>query len=459
MRLPKLNIRLLSIVGLVVVVLLTGLLGFVLRDRWLPGAKDWITSIREPSDDDKSKSGQAHPHPSHDEVTSLELSEKASRNIGLQTAEVQPQAFERTITVPAMVVERPGRSRVDVTAPLTGVVTRIFPIEAEAIHPGQPLFELRLTHEDLVTTQRDFLRSVEELDVVKAEVKRLSSLTEVIEGKRLLEKKYQQKIAEGALHAQRQGLLLHGLSEQQIEQIIKNRTLLQGLTVVAPDFAEDEHHQEFEHVYHVQDINVSRGQHVSTGNTLAILADHCELYLEGKTFEQDAERLTQAAEEGWNVRAMPTLGGKRQGKGEQLKILYLADQIEPNSRALLFYMSLPNKIARDTTDDGHRFIGWKYRPGQRMQVLVPVERWENRIVLPVEAVVQEGAETFVFEQNGKFFDRLAVHVQYRDKDWVVIENDGSLVGSILAVSGAYQMQLALKNKVGSGIDPHAGHSH
>ena len=460
MRFSKLQIRWLSIIG---AVLLASILGLVLRDRWLPVAKQWITPIQEPADDpsedDQSESGHGHPHAGHDETTTLELSKTAGQNIGLQTAKVELQPFERTIAVPAMVVERPGRSRVEVTAPLTGVVTRIFPIEAEAIQPGQLLYELRLTHEDLVTAQRDFLRSVLELDVVTTEVQRLSTLTDVIEGKRLLEKKYQQKIAEGTLHAQRQGLLLHGLSEQQIQQIIKTRKLLQAMTVVAPPFAKDEQHQEFEHVYHVQKINVTRGQHVSAGETLAVLADHCELYLEGNAFEQDAERLTQAAKEGWTVKAVPAAGSPSNGQAQQLKVLYLADRVEPNSRAFHFYMRLPNKIASDTTSDGHRFISWKYRPGQRMQVLIPIERWEDQVVLPVDGVVQEGAETYVFKQIGNQFHRVAVHVQYRDKDWVVIEDDGLLVGRMVVVAGAYQMQLALKNKAGGGIDPHAGHSH
>ncbi|MFP6601081.1 MAG: secretion protein HlyD, partial [Pirellulaceae bacterium] len=141
MRLSKLQIRWLSIIG---AVLLASILGLVLRDRWLPVAKQWITPIQEPADDPsedgQSESGHGHPHAGHDETTTLELSKKAGQNIGLQTAKVELQPFERTIAVPAMVVERPGRSRVEVTAPLTGVVTRIFPIEAEAIQPGQLLY-------------------------------------------------------------------------------------------------------------------------------------------------------------------------------------------------------------------------------------------------------------------------------------------------------------------------------
>ena len=95
-----------------------------------------------------------------------------------------------------------------------------------------------------------------------------------------------------------------------------------------------------------------------------------------------------------------------------------------------------------------------------MQLRVPVEQWKDRIVLPVDAVAQEGVETFVFLQNGDHFDRRPVHVEYRDQLWVVVANDGSLFpGDTVALTGAHQMQVALKNKAGGGVDPHAGHNH
>ena len=95
-----------------------------------------------------------------------------------------------------------------------------------------------------------------------------------------------------------------------------------------------------------------------------------------------------------------------------------------------------------------------------MQLRVPIEKWEKRIVLPVDAVAQEGAETFVFLENGDHFDQRPVHVEYQDQLWVVIANDGSLFpGDAVALTGAHQMQVALKNAAGGGVDPHAGHNH
>ena len=81
-------------------------------------------------------------------------------------------------------------------------------------------------------------------------------------------------------------------------------------------------------------------------------------------------------------------------------------------------------------------------------------------MLPVDAVVKDGADWFVFRQNGKRFERIPVHVRHRDQRAVVIENDGTLyLGDIVAMKSAHQLQMALKNKSGGAVDPHAGHSH
>lgn len=403
----------------------------------------------------------ANDHAGHDDANSIELSDVARKNIGLKTGLVQPRSYTKTVSVPAIVVERPGRSQVSVTAPLTGIVTRVYPIEGQSLQPGEPLFALRLTHEDLVTAQREFLTAAQELDVVNREINRLESIGEgVIAGRRIVEQKYERDKIEATMHAQRQGLLLHGLDESQIDDILTTRQLLQMLTVNTPPFPENGDHQDLEHLFHVQQIDVKSGQHVTAGDSLSVLADHCLLYVEGQAFENDVERLHQVIRQQRPLDVIVTADGNRAAKPLRLKTLYIADNVDPVSRALHFYLSLPNQLIPGADESDHRFVAWKYRPGQRMDVRIPLgDPWENQIVLPKDAVVEEGAESFVFERNDDHFDRIAVHVLYRAKDVIVVKNDDSLVGSTLAMSGAYQMHLAMKNKAGGGVDPHAGHTH
>lgn len=398
----------------------------------------------------------------HDASTTMQLSPSARENVGLKLAKLELSTFERTISVPAIVVERPGRSHLDVAAPFTGKVTRIWPSEGETVTPGQPLFELRLTHEDLVEAQSQFLQTAEELDVVGREVKRLELVAAqgAIAGKTMLERKYEQDKLKAVLHSQQQRLLLHGLTEEQVASILANRTLVSTITVFVPHLPEQAAGQTPPRPLQVDDMKVQPGQHVTEGQALCVLGDYAELYIEGKAFEDDIQALTKAADNNWPATAVIANGGQKNTKVGDLKLLYLANKIDPDTRAFLFYVQLPNRILRDRTDGGHRYADWQFRPGQRVQLRVPVEQWANRMVVPLDAVVQDGAESYVFVEHEGHFDRRPVHVEYRDQYSAVLANDDTLpLGSTIVVAGAYQVHLAMKNKAGAGVDPHAGHRH
>jgi multidrug efflux pump subunit AcrA (membrane-fusion protein) len=458
----------------------------VFAQSWLPEAKEFVAwaTDREglASEEEPPEAGhEGHDHAGHDESASIELSPQAWKNLDLKVGRVALQEFERTITVPALLVERPGRTTIQVAAPLNGRVTSVHVAKGQAVNPGDLLFTLRLTHEDLVATQTDYLKTVEALDVEKREIARLERLASgAVAGKVVLEREYEKQKLEGLLRAQHEALLLHGLSEAQVQQISQERRLLRELSVYAPEISNHEEERHFlprgpagdeasrsaedEHDSHplvVQNLNVHQGDVVEAGAALCDLADLMVLFAEGRGFEQDAEEVVNAANNRWPVKAVFGGAGKRAKIVPGLEIVFVANQVESESRAFHFYAALPNAIARDVqSPSGQRFVAWTYKLGQRLNLLVPVERWSKQIVVPVEAVAQEGIESFVFVRNGGHFDRRPVHVVYRDQYQAVIANDGSIFpGDQVALSSAHQLQMAIKNKAGGAPDPHAGHTH
>ena len=475
---------------------------FVYRGAWFPGTEAWVKSTigvyRQPvsetghghgnSPDDSS--GHAHgSHAGHDEASSLELSDQALRNLGLTPEFIQPvklSTYRRSITVPALIVERPGRTRLQVATPMTGVIRHVHAVSGEAVKPGVLLFEIRLTHEDLVSAQTDFLQTLGELDVERREIIRLTEATKTgaVPRVKLLEREYAKDKLEALLSAQREALRLHGLSTQQIDEIVTERRLLRALKVLAP--SPDEHSEKELKLAErpvqqaafqanagqpnlldappplvISELRVHKGQSVNAGETLCTLSDYSQLYIEGLAFEQDAGSIAAVARRKWTVRAVFEAPNNERQTLEDLSIIRLSNEIDTDSRTLHFYAGLPNVIeSLQPTEDGNYFVGWRYRPGQRLQLAVPIEEWPNEIVLPVESVTKEGAEFYVFQQNGSHFDRIAVHVKYRDQSSVVIANDGALFpGDVVAWRCAHQMQMALKNKSGAGADTHAGHTH
>lgn len=444
-----------SVIGVLLVVLISGVA--LTKTRWMPLLHD--AELAGDKDEDMAA---ADPHAGHAETVSIKLSSNGLRNIGFEPFTVHTSRYDKLLRLPAIIVERPGRSQIHITAPLTGIITEIHAVTGESVSPGSPLFELQLTHEELVTAQREYLRTAENLDIVNREIKRLKSLGEgVIAGRRILEQEYEKQKLEASLHAEAQAMLLHGISESQTAEILKSRRLFQAITVKAPDHTHNGDSPATNHVFQIQRLGVALGEQVDAGRELAVLADHCVLHIEGLAFEDDAASIRSAAEAGRLLTAKLLVDDSMTPEVTGLTVLYVADQVDPESRAFRIYVRLPNKIALDkSSPNGKRYVEWEYKPGQRMQLMVPVETWEDQLVLPSTAVVDEGAEAYVYRQNGDHFDQVSVHVLHRDQDSIVIANDGALFpGDVIAGKGAYQMHLALKNSSGGGIDPHAGHNH
>ena len=437
---------------------------FVTRDAWLPllNVATRVDGGPEGSPAEDSHDDHAHDHAGHSDASSITLSERGLKNIGFEAYTVAPADYARRLNVPAVVVEVPGRSQVHITAPLTGIIEKVFVAQGEAVETKQPLFEMRLTHEELVVAQREFLETLSKLGVVERELARLNALEEgVVAGKRILEQEYEQDRLRVALDASRQAMLLHGLTEEQVEEVRRTGKMFREITVRAPEHAETEEACEAPHLFTVQNLGIAIGEHVDVGRELALLSDHCELLIEALAFEDDAPSIRRAAETGLPVEAKQLGESSSGGQPTGLEILYVAGQIDPDSRAFKVYVRLPNRIALEKTGPrGKKFLEWVFKPGQRMELSIPVETWERQIVVPTTAVVDEGAEAYVYRQNGDHFDRVPIHVRYRDQNAVVVANDGALfTGDVIAGNGAYQMHLALKNKSGGAIDPHAGHNH
>lgn len=479
------------------------LLGGLTFQTWGPPAQAWvqqtIASRRAGNIAAAARASEgAHDHDDHaqDNANSLELSRQALANIGL-TAEflrpVQLETFAREIAIPAIVVERPGRSRIEVSTPMAGVITHVHAVRGEAMPVGTLLFEIRITADELVATQTELLKTLGDLEIEQREITRLEEVTRsgAVPQKTLLERQYAKDKLDVLLAAQKEALRLQGLSERQIQDIIVSRRLLRDLQIFvpAPDRHSDDELQlvsdsqregsetrpelldaepsdavkdeEATPPLILREVLVHKGERVPAGATLAIVADLSELYVEGRAFEQDAHLLAAAVAQGWKVAAVFELAGREREVVPGLDLLYSASEVDVQSRSLRFYVRLPNTLTRDVpSPNGLRFVEWKYRPGQRLQLRVPVEEWQQQIVLPVEAVVQEGVEAFVFRQNGDHFERIPVHVVFRNQTSVVIRNDGSIFpGDVVARRGAHQMQMALQNRSGGGVDPHAGHNH
>jgi len=458
-------------------------------NRWWPSAQRLVEQAISPGSsgsEGEHSADDGHDH-SHGGDNSIEISPQAMKSLGLDDSTLKPavlSTYRQAITVPAIIVGRPGRTRLEASTPIAGVITHVHAVQGEAVHPGAVLFQLRITAEALVNSQMNLLKLLGELDVETREIARLSKAvdTGAVASRNLLERQYAQEKLQSQVDAQREGLKLVGLSERQIEDIVANRKLLKELLIVAP--SHDHHSEEelklaetavqpvkFQKVDSeepaqtspliLQEVLIHKGETVTAGQTLAVLTDNSELYIEGRAFEQDAAWMTEAVRKGWKASAAITAPGGKTVMVEDLAFAYTGSVVDAEARTLPVYVRLPNHIERsEPAPDGQLFIDWRYRPGQRLQLRIPVAEWKDRFVLPADAIARDGLDSYVFRQNGKKFDRVRVTVEYRDQDTVVVADDNQIYpGNVIALRGAHQLQMALKNRSGGPVDPHAGHNH
>jgi biotin carboxyl carrier protein len=402
---------------------------------------------------------EAADHAVGDEARVLKLSPQARKNLNLLSSPARLQSYWRTLQIPGTIVDRPGQSDHGVTAPAVATVLKVHSFPGDTVRPGDRLFTLRLISEYVQNAQSELFKTTRDIQLVTEQKERLKEVarTGAIAESKVIELDNQMRRLTAAAQAQRQDLLTRGLSPADLERVAQGKFVTE-IEVVAPQAAAADRQSAglstapvfgfaTDYVYSVHDLKVELGQQVQAGQTLCLLANHQVLYIEGHGFRRDAASLEQTVERGWPVRV--EFGEDDSRHWPPLNGAFAI-------RHLAFYLPLVNQ-SRSYEKDGRTFVVWRFRPGQRVRLHVPVEEFKDVFVLPAGAVVLEGAEAYVFRQNGDLFDRWPVHVLYEDRANVVVANDGSISpGTYLAQGAAAALNRILKaQNSGSGLPPGA----
>lgn len=425
--------------------------GWLTRDTW----KGWIIPSKDAAGEDKKDEGSDNPE-------RVKLSAQAQKNLGLIIKETVPTEYQRKIYLPGTVIDKPGHSDRGIPAPIAGVVTNVYAVPGKTVKVGEKLFDLKIASESFQSSQMELFKNTRELEIVKKERKRLAAIPRgAVPDTKLLELEYQQERLQVLIEAHRQDLQTRQLTAEQIGDIEQGKLVREMVIRMPARLGKDQQHSasiaapvEFE----VQELKVNLGDHVQAGQILAYLADHRFLYIEGRALRQEAKLLARAAKEGWPVEAVFTENddGTPDDHLENLTIEFLGNTMDASGLTLPVYVPFDNPH-KDYVRDKRTYRTGLYRPGQKVLLKVAVDKKPDVFVLPLAAVEREGAEAYVFRQNGSAFDRRAVHVILEDTDVVVIANDNSITaGSYLVYNAAAALNRALKASKAEGD---GGHHH
>ncbi len=434
-----------------------GSAAWLTRSQWQPMLSQ--TAKNEPSEEDHS------PAPPVEERNTLELSQQARANLDLKSKAVKVQDYWRKIQIPGTIVDRPGVTDRGITSPLEGVVTQVHAFEGDMVRPGDKLFSLRLVSEPLQQAQSELYKAIRETEIVKQEKERVSRLINsgIVPGKRMIE--LNQKVSRQAalIDAHQQDLTARGLNADQISQI-KQGNFLSEIEIKAPaieDSPGGNPKAATDGFFEVQQLKVDLGHQVEAGSVLAILANHESLFIKGHAFKKEASKLARAAESDWpiDINFMDDVPEDWEAITQRFQIRHLSNTTDPDSRTFDFFVPLTNQ-PRTYEREGRLFVVWRFRPGQRVRIEIPVEEMKDVIVVPATAVFQKGPDAWVFQQNGDLFNRISVSVLHQDRSNVVLANDGSVSpGFFLAQGSAAALNRILKAQSSSGGLPPGFHVH
>jgi len=403
-----------------------------------------------------------HDHVFQGPSLEIALSPTAARNIGLNDSTIttiEVVDFYRSLTFPAVIVERPGFSTITMPSPVSGVISRIYHETGVAVEPGEPLFDILLNQQELVRTQTEFLALLRQREINTAERQRLANVhPDAIPGQhRTLE--YERFQIDSEIAVQRSVLLLQGLGESDItDSLEQNGTIVRNIKVYAPPFVREDNvaskaHVDDgeEHFFTIDELYVTVGRNVNVGDSLCRLFDYCKLAIKGKVFATNERFLVHALASGSRVTAAFEGGGSREIV-EGLYLRSIDNRIDPTRGTLFGYVDLQNRFTVHEVNgetNPRRYVQWHFKPGQRGELSIEHEPLLNCIVLPVDAVARDLQEFSVFEWVGmeddrKIWRKTPVHVLYQTRDVVVIANDGSLhPGDKVATRGASFILAAL----------------
>lgn len=407
----------------------------------------------------------AGEHLATGEAIPVKLSSQARKNLGLVSKPLQPTTYWRVIDLPGVVVDRPGVSDRGVVAPIAGTVTQIHAFPGSTVEPDAPLFTLRLVSESLHASQLELYKATREIAIAQRQHKRLSDLAQsgALAQAKIIEIENQMERMQALVDAYRQDLAARGLPPQRIDAAAKGEFVTE-MVVRAPGgpappadesvtaSAAESKGPPLPLNFELQSLNVELGQQVAAGYVLCHLADHRALLIEGHGFEDDMPLVQETARQGGEIEV--ELDGATPDQWppfpRKLKIDHLSNTVDPETRTFSFYLPLENQW-QSYTQDGVTRLLWRFRPGSRLRLRVPVEKLEQVFVVPRQAVIREGPEAFVFRQNGDLFDRRPVHVLHEDRLNAVLASDGAVrSGFFIANSGAASLNRVLKAQAASG---------
>lgn len=209
------------------------------------------------------------------------------------------------------------------------------------------------------------------------------------------------------LQSAKNKLLLWGMSEAQIAELLRNKKASPTTTFYSNAAG------------YITSLDLREGDYVMDGGTIVKLADLSRLWAEAQVY---TSQLSAIDLKGLAVVQLPDLGG-REIKGS---IEFVNPEINPDTRINLIRVSISN------TDK-------QLKPGMPAYVMLKSQQRQS-LTLPIDAVLRDGKGATVWVKTGAHsFKNKMVEVGLENDDRIEIKS-GLNTGDVIVISGTYLLQ-------------------
>ena len=451
---------------------------------------DFIRNQVASSLEDTQGGGHGHDH-SQDAgggaADRVALSPTSQASMNLQTAPIEWGSYQSSYEVPAFVREIPGADEFHVASRFAGLVKQVFISEGQSVESGDPILLIELTGDLLASAQAELLGAQEQIKIIDQEIARVEPVAAQggIANKKLLELRYERERLAIQIATKSQELLVRGLTEEQVADIVRSKQLLRDVTIrvpknlIPPQLNAGEIMQQVEETFVVERLLAKPGAMAQLGDSLCELSFHGVLAVEGQAYEMDLPEIRHLVDERVPVTISIGPDGSEQVITDQ-HIAFLSNHVDDATNTYPFYVYLKNEelFADSASQMDSNYITWRWKPGQRAHIELPDRVFEKHLVIPREALAIDGLRHYVFRWNGEVeppghdhdheeehehdhehfdeFQAIEVVVLHKDRHKVVIERGEELrLGDRIAMNNASQLLFAMQ--VGSGGG--GGHHH
>jgi RND family efflux transporter MFP subunit len=325
----------------------------------------------------------------------VELDEAAAASISLKTAVVGSRAIARTVKLTGA-VQVPPDSRAFIGSRVEGKIANVYVNVGDGVKAGQVLATVQSP--EFETLQVELLRAAAELPVAEAASARLKKLIEI---EAVSQKDVQNAVAQyeakrSEVAGLRERLEILGLSKAQIENLQKTQELVRALPVSALLTGT------------VVNRTAVAGSSVSTSGPIFEIDNFATVWIEGDVFEGQLSEVRPGLPAAVTVPAYP-------GQVFEGKVQSIIPSLDPEKRTARLRVVLSNPKSL-------------LKPGMFATLSITVGKEPSGVVVPIEALIEQGGSVFVFVKNGEQFAKQDVVVSARDDryaqiSWGLVPND------------------------------------